>query len=246
VKPSALNRTTVVPLYHQLKEILLEEIRSGKLKPNDRLPPEDQVAEAYGVSTITVRRTLMDLAAEGYIRREQGRGTFVSPFPLEQGPRELTSFSSDIAKRGLVPTSVVLKQEVVEAEEELAAHLKVPPFSEIFLLRRMRLADGEPLGIQSAHVPLQLAPGLMDEDFGSGSLYATLQQKFGLAPVRAREVYTAAFIAGEEAQILRMQEGSLGLAAKRWTLLADGRTCEFVSSIMRADRYEVSLDLIRP
>ena len=246
MKRSALDRTTVVPLYHQLKEILLSDIRSGKLKPNDRLPPEDQVALKYGVSTITVRRTLMDLATEGYIRREQGRGTFVSPFPLEQGPRELTSFSNEMARRGMVPGSVVLKQEIIEADDELATHLQIPQSSPVFLLRRLRLADGEPLGIQSAHVPLHLAPGLGDLNFTSASLYETLDQKFGLVPERAREVYTAAFITGEEANILQLPEQSLGLAAKRWTLLADGTACEFVSSIMRADRYEVALDLRHP
>ena len=76
--PVPLNRTLYVPLYHQLKEILLRDIRSGKLKPDDRLPPEDQVAASYGVSVITVRRTLTDLATEGYIRRERGRGTSVA------------------------------------------------------------------------------------------------------------------------------------------------------------------------
>src|SRR4051812_24574353 len=118
--PVPLDRTLYVPLYHQLKEILLEEIRCGKLKPDDRLPSEDQVAAAYGVSVITVRRTLTDLATEGVLRRERGRGTFISRPSVEQGPRELTSFAHEMSKRGLRSSSRVIEQRVEPVAVEIA------------------------------------------------------------------------------------------------------------------------------
>lgn len=240
----ALDRKTYVPLYHQLKQILLEEILSGKLKPDDRLPSEDEVAASYGVSTITVRRTLTDLAAAGYIRRERGRGTFVLRPPIEQGPRELTSFSHEMTGRGLRSSSKVLEHKVIEANVFVAKQLRLEEGSEVFLLRRLRLADGEPMGIQTAHVPLFLAPTLMNEDFSSGSLYDRLRQKFGLFPAHAREIHSAALVEGDDAVLLHLSEGSLGLSATRLTFLSDGRPFEFVNSIMRGDRYEIVLDLV--
>jgi GntR family transcriptional regulator len=243
-KSAVLDRGHHIPLYHQLKEILLHEIHSGKLKPEDRLPSEDQVAAAYGVSIITVRRTLTDLAMAGYLRRERGRGTFISRKALEQGPRELTSFSHEMTKRGLCSSSRVLAQRVIEADSLVAEQLRIPEGAEIFLLRRLRLADGETMGIQTAHIPSALAPGLVDEDFGSASLYDTLQRKFGLCPFHARETHSAILIDGENAAILRLPEGSSGLAAKRLTFLEDGRPFEFVTSVMRGDRYEIVLDLV--
>src|ERR1035441_7318215 len=126
---------------HQLKEILLREIRSGKLKPDDRLPSEDQVAASYGVSIITVRRTLTDLANAGYIRRERGRGTFVSRVTVEQGPRELTSFAHEMSKRGLRSSSRVLEQKVMQCDAEIAGQLQLEEGEEVFVLRRLRLAD---------------------------------------------------------------------------------------------------------
>lgn len=244
MKPGALDRRTYVPLYHQLKQILLEEIRSGKLKPDDRLPSEDEVATAYGVSTITVRRTLTDLAAAGYIRRERGRGTFILRPPIEHGPRELTSFSHEMLERGLHSSSKVLAHEVMAASPLISEKLRVGEGTEVFLLRRLRLADGEPMGIQTAHIPLALAPSLMNEDFSSASLYETLEQKFGLVPTHAREIHSAVMIQGEDATLLRSPEGSLGLAATRLTFLGDGRPFEFVTSVMRGDRYQIVLDLV--
>jgi GntR family transcriptional regulator len=229
-KSTTLDRGHPVPLYHQLKEILLHEIHSGKLKPEDRLPSEDHVAATYGVSIITVRRTLTDLAMAGYLRRERGRGTFISRKALEQGPRELTSFSHEMAKRGLCSASRMLAQHVIGADSLVADQLRIPEGAEIFVLRRLRLADGETMGIQTAHIPLALAPDVVREDFSSTSLYDTL--------------HSAILIEGEDAAILRLPEGSSGLAAKRLTFLADGRPFEFVTSVMRGDRYEIVLDLI--
>jgi GntR family transcriptional regulator len=244
MQTAALNRKLFAPLYHQLNEILLEEIRSGKLKPDDRLPSEDQIASTYGVSVITVRRTLTDLASAGYIRRERGRGTFINRLSVEQGPRELTSFSDEMTRRGLRSSSKVLALKVVPADSATAVYLDLPEGTEIFRLRRLRLADGEPMGIQTAHIPRKLAPGLVKQDFGKASLYQILRQRFGLVPARAREVHSAAFITGEDAAALKLPNGSLGIAAKRLTFLADGRPFEFVTSIMRGDRYEIVLDLI--
>ncbi len=242
--PATLNRTLYEPLYHQLQEILLQEIRSGKLKPDERLPSEGQVAASYGVSIITVRRTLTDLASAGYLRRERGRGTFISRLPIEQGPRELTSFAHEMSKCGLHATSRVLEQQVVEADAEISGQLGLSEGEDVFVLRRLRLADGEPMGIQTAHIPLTLAPGLVNENFASDSLYDTLQKKFNLFPSHAREIHSAVVLSKGDAVLLHLPEGAAGLAAKRLTYLSDGRPFEFVTSTMRGDRYQIVLDLV--
>jgi len=241
---SALDRSQCVPLYHQLKGLLLEEIRAGRLKPDDKLPTEEKLASTYGVSLITVRRTLSELAAAGYVRREQGRGTFVAQPRVAQGPRELTSFSYEMQKRGLRASSRVLARDVVRASEEVARDLRILKGGQVFRLRRLRLADGEPMGIQTAHIPLELAQGLVREDFGRASLYDLLEKKYGIVPARAREVHSAVRLKAEEARLLRLEKGALGLAARRITCTADGRPFELVHSVARADRYQIVLDLV--
>jgi GntR family transcriptional regulator len=99
------------------------------------------------------------------------------------------------------------------------------------------------MAIQTAHIPVLLAPGLAREDFRRASLYDLLEKKYGIVPARAREVHSAVMLAAEDARLLRLGEGALGLAARRITYTADGRPFELVHSVARADRYQIVLDL---
>lgn len=243
---SVLSKDRPIPLYHQLKTLLLAQIQAGAMKPNDRLPAEDELAATHRVSKATVRQALNELALAGILRREQGRGTFVAEPKLAQGPRELTSFTAEMHQRGLAPSSKVLKQEIIKADAALAEQLQIAAGSQILRLRRLRLADGEPMGIQTAHLPLELMPRLAAEDFASASLYQVLERRYGLLPARAQETYCAVLLERAEARLLKVAAGSPALAAERVAFLATGRPLELTYSIMRGDRYQIVLDLSKP
>lgn len=239
-----LSKELPVPLYHQLKTILLDKIRAGEMKPNDRLPAEDELAAQYGVSKATVRQALNELAVAGALRREQGRGTFVAEPKLTQGPRALTSFSEEMRKRGLSPTSKTLKQDVVKAEADVAEKLQIAEGARAVRIKRLRLADGQPMSIQTTYLPLELAPRLVEEDFGALSLYETLERKYGLRPARAEETHFAVLVEPSEARLLKVAANSPGLAAERVAYLASGRPLELTYSITRGDRYKIVLELV--
>ena len=241
-----LKRDAPVPLYYQLKAALLQDIESGKWRPGERLPTEDELIERFHVSKITVRHALHDLTQLGYIRREQGRGTFVQGPPLEEGPRELKSFTGDMQGHGFRATSRVLEQGVLVAPSEIAAKLDLPDGDSVFRLHRLRLADGEPMGLQTAYIPTRLAPGIEELSFADASLYEVLASRYSLYPAGARETHQAVAVSEEAALLLRAPVGSPALAAERLTSLPDGRPLELVHSIMRGDRYKIVLDLSRP
>jgi GntR family transcriptional regulator len=240
-----IDRALPVPLYHQVKGILIRKIKTGELKPEDRLPSEDELAEHHGVSKATIRQALAELAIEGLVRREQGRGTFVSGAKVNVGPRELTSFTQEMRKRHKHPSSRILESEVIEAQGEVAEKLGLKEGAPVFCLKRLRLADDRPMGIQTAYVPLALAPGL--EDFPEGaSLYEFLQGRHKLVPARAKEIHRAVALDPADAALLGAAEGTPGLAAERITYLESGRPFELVHSVMRGDLYEIMLDLVTP
>ena len=243
--PMALDKNLPVPLYHQLKTILLKEIQSGRWKADDRLPTESELEQTYAVSKITVRQALKELADSGYVRREQGRGTFVARLQLKQGPRALNSFTEEMRRHGLRSGSRILRSDVVPADAVTAEKLGIPCDTRVFLLKRLRLADGKPMGIQTAFLPLALVPGMPEESLENASLYHILQSKYGLQPAYAHEEHSAVLVEGEAASLLRVRPGSPGLAAERITCLSDGHPIEFVSAIMRGDRYRIILDLIK-
>jgi len=239
-----IDRALPVPLYHQFKTILLDKIKRGSLKPDDQLPSENELAEHYGVSKATIRQALNDLVIAGFVRREQGRGTFVSGATVNVGPRELTSFTQEMRARHTKPTSRVLEREVIDAHGEVAEKLNVEEGVQVFCLKRLRLADDHPMGIQTAYVPLDLAPSLADEFVEGTSLYEFLHSRHKLIPARAREIHRAVNLDAADAALLQVPEGSPALAAERITYLESGRPFELVQSVMRGDRYEIMLDLV--
>jgi GntR family transcriptional regulator len=241
----ALNKDLPIPLYYQLKTVLIEQIKGGALKAHDKLPAEDELALYYGVSKATVRQALGELVVIGLVRREQGRGTFVAEPKIELGPRDLTSFTQEMNGNGLRPSSTVLKQQVIEAEGEVAERLKLAKGSDVLELKRLRLAQGEPMGIQTAYVALNLTPELPKENFESVSLYEILEQRYGIVASHARELHYAVLLDRQDAKLLKVPAGSPGLAGERITFLRVDEPFELVYSVMRGDRYRIKLELGR-
>ncbi len=240
-----LNRDLPVPLYHQVKTSILKEIEAGQWRPDSRLPSEDELAERFQVSKITVRQALRDLAQLGYIRREQGRGTFVQRPPLIEGPRKLTSFTEEMHRQGVQASSAVLEQGTVPASADVASILGLAEDEPVFRLRRLRLADGDPMGVQTTYIPSDFVPGIEELGFARASLYDVLGTHYNLVPTAAHETHFAFAVDAEDAALLRIPEGSPVMGAELVARLADGRALEYVRSVMRADRYKIVLDLVR-
>jgi GntR family transcriptional regulator len=238
-----LDKDLPIPLYYQLKLALMKAIESGQLQPGQQLPNELQLADHYGISKITVRQALQGLESLGYIRREHGRGTFVRKLKVDQGPHELTSFSEEMRRRRASPTSRVLEGAVRKAEGRVAEALEVAIGEPVFVLKRLRLADGEPMSVQTAHILLNLVPGLEKEELENQSLYQVLQARYGLQPARARETYFAVRAKAPAARLLGIAAGSAVFDVERITFLPNGKPFEFVQSTVRGDRYNIILEL---
>ena len=236
-----LDKDLPVPLYHQLLNVLKTEIESGRWLPDERLPSEKEFARSFGISKITVRQALQELVDLGYVRREQGRGTFVSRKKFDEGPRELTSFTEEMRRHSLAATSRILGQFEAEADARVAAALRLPVGSPVVVVKRLRLADNEPMALQIAHIPAALVPGLQLTP--EMSLYEVLQEKYRLYPARARETYVAAVADAPTAALLNIPPGSPIFSVERVTLVSTERPFEFVQSKVRGDRYSIVLDL---
>jgi GntR family transcriptional regulator len=147
-------------------------------------------------------------------------------------------------RHDLAAASRVLAQVVVEADARVADALLVPLNSPVFVLKRVRLAGGEPMSVQTAHIPATFVPGI--EVAEGTSLYEVLQNRYQLYPARARETYFAAAAEAAAAELLGIPAGSPVFTVERVTLLPNERPFEFVQSVVRGDRYTIVLDLVKP
>ena len=239
-----LDRESPRPIFAQIQERLEEAISRGTLAPHERIPSERQLSDRFGVSRMTARRAIEAVTRDQLLYSRPGQGTFVADQRVIQQPlQRLTSFSEDILGRGMQPSSRVLDQRVMEASFEMAGLFGLPPTVRILRVTRLRLVDDEPVAIEAVHIPEPFAPGLLERDLKTESLYEILRRQYGIDLVSARQTIQAATPTAEEMAHLQMDQPQPVLKISRLTFDAKQRLVEYVQSIYRGDRYHLTVEL---
>jgi GntR family transcriptional regulator len=221
------DRSTRLPLYVQIERLLQARIEAGAWRPGEQIPTEAELCELYQVSRITVRRAIAELVQRDYLARYPGRGTFVAGPRIEQRISRLTGFTQDMEARGKQPGARVLQFEVVEMPPlPWAFHLSGT--GQAILLKRLRLADGEPLAVEKAYLFYDLCRAIQNENIHNRSLYELLRKKCGLVPTRAVQQWSAVACPKEEAALLGVARGAPALHIYRTTFDQDDRPFEWV------------------
>ena len=241
--PDVINRASKLPLHQQLYDFLRGKIRSGEWKEGQMIPAEPELVNQYGVSRIVIRQVLNRLVNEGLIFRQQGRGSFVAERRLEEGLSRIISFTEDMRQRGLIPKTRILFNGLVPAPEDIAEHLGIQSGDELAHLRRLRLANDEPMSIEEAYLVHHYFPGILNEDYELVPLRETLQQKYGVRIIRARQVIRAVQATAEQARLLTTQGKSPLLLIERVSFSEQDQPVEFLRIYYRGDRYSLYNDL---
>jgi len=237
------NKVSPVPLYVQIKEDILAQIRSGQLSPDSVVPSEWELAQKYDVSRMTSRAALTELTQEGYLYRVQGKGTFVARPKIEQRLTCLTGFTEDMRNRRMRPGSQVLRLELAPTPMLAAKVLQVAPGQPVVLLERLRMAEGEPMALETCYLHFDRAQELLGEDFEDSSLYGFLTEKYDVIPTRAEQQMEAGLCSQRERELLGLEEGSPVLKNRRITFDQRGRPFEYTESVYRGDRYVFHAEL---
>jgi GntR family transcriptional regulator len=211
------------------------------LEVGDAIPAERKLAGDLGVSRPTLRAVIDELVREGLLLRRHGSGTFVAE-PKIALPLTMTSFSEDMARRGMVPGSRVLSFEVIQAGAKLGQRLKVSPTAEVYAVRRLRLADAETMAIEFLNVPRALLPNLTQDLLEGASFYTLLQQE-GVTIVSGVQTIEPTVTTEEEAEVLGVPLHAPAFLFERITESEGGEVVEFVRSVYRGDRYRLVTEL---
>lgn len=234
-----LAHDTAQPLYLQIKGLLLAEIDAGRLQAHQRLPSERELSAVHGVSRMTVRQALIDLQRMGAVYARVGKGTFVAPPKIDQQLRAVTSFTHEMRVRGATPSSQVLDAASRPATGDIAAALDVRPGDAVVTLFRLRLADGQPLALETAYLPASIVPGLLAHDFARESLYEVLATEYRLVLLAANQTIEAALADDDERRLLALDEPAAVLRMRRLSRSSAGDAVELVISTYRGDRYKL-------
>lgn len=238
---TSVDRESNLPLHEQFKQLLLDQIRKGKLKHNERIPTERELSEVYGLSRTTVRQAINELVARGYVRRSQGRGTFVTKWTIPLNLHDLTSFSDDMRARGKAPSSRILSLGLDKPEAEVAEALEVK--DKVAKIERVRLADSKVIGLHTSFLPPEYLVSW--EELEESSLYELLFRKFHLTLDVADETLEASSASESETQVLETEVGKPVLKIVRLSYDGLGVPKEFVRMVYLADEYKYYVRLKR-
>jgi GntR family transcriptional regulator len=235
-------RAEHLPLHHQIREDLILNLNSGRFQPGAELPGEAALCAHYGASRGTIRHALADLARDGLIERQAGRGSFLR-HPKIEGSVVGSYRQFRVEGPPLDPGGTVLTLSRRTADENVAGILGLVSDRSTFFLRRLRFAAGVPVTLQTSFLPVALCPDLPRHDLSERHLVDILLQEYGIAMSRAEELIEPAICAAYDARHLEIKAGSPVFRIERRTYLPDGRVGEFRRAIMRGDVYRYRLDL---
>ncbi|WP_048646867.1 GntR family transcriptional regulator [Nitratireductor soli] len=243
-KPDRVAAMGPGPLYLRLRRLLEEAIVGGVIREGEAIPTERDIAELADLSRVTVRRAVDDLVKQGRLIRRHGSGTFVAPSVarVEQSLSLLTSFTEDMARRGLSARSEWLERAVVAPSPDEMMVLGLAVGDKVSRLERLRIAGDVPMAIERASI---IGAFLPDPASVSGSLYDALEKR-SARPIRATQRISARNVDEREAALLKVAPGEAALYIERVSYLPGGRVIEFTRSIYRGDAYDFVAELKIP
>ncbi len=212
------------------------------LEVGDAIPPERRLAVTLGVSRPTLRAAIDELVREGLLHRRHGSGTYVAE-PKIALPLTMTSFTEDMARRGMRASSHVLSFESMTAGAKLGRHLRISPIDEVWAVRRLRLADDVTMAIEFLHVPRRLLPELRRDDLIEHSFYRLLEDRHGIRIASGIQTIEPTLVNEEEAEMLAVPVHSPAFLFERTTESERGDVIEYVRSLYRGDRYRLVTEL---
>ncbi len=233
-----IDKKSPVPAYFQLKNILMEKIKSGEYPAGSVIPSERELSENLGISRMTARQAISQLAAEKYLIREKGKGTFVNKIKFEQ--RNIMSFSETVRKLGMVPSTRILDFSIEKDCFDIMEMLNLKPNENVFRIKRLRLADETPIAVEEVFIPESLCPDMDKLDLTT-SLYHLLKSNYSIEISYIDNKIEAVKAEKEDRQLLMLSSGEPVLKISGISYTQEGKKLFYESDIYRANKYNYNV-----
>ncbi len=246
-KVGRIDKTVPIPLYFQLKELVLSEIKEGHYKSGDMIPTEKEISDSFGISRTTVRQAITELVQEGWLYRVKSKGTFVSQPKITQNfIRKIESFNDQMYRLGKTPSTEVLElstMKAMEAGENVVTALELSEQDQVIFLHRKRMADGDPIVTVRTFLPYRECEFILNHNFVDEQLYSILSEKEETMIFRIERTVEAREAKAEDVKLLDMKRGKPIQYFVSTGYNAFGRPIEYTISRYRGDRskFEVTV-----
>jgi len=240
-----IDKSSIVPFYYQLQEVLENLIEQGFYSPNQKLPSENELKSYLGISRATAQRALKHLVDRGLAYRMQGKGTFVANKSITYSIVASLSFSAEMLGMNKRVTSRLICADEIVAHKLISTILKTDENTRFYSIQRIRYVDNEPISLQTSYLPVSLVPGLIEKNIEENSLFQTIKDDYGHNISDAHETLQAVKATKYEAGLLEIKEGDPVFLLERVTKIDNGEVIEFVKTILRGDKGKFYVEIIK-
>lgn len=236
-----IDRTSAEPLYLQIQNRLVEQIRAGEFKPGEQVPSELEIAARYSVSRMTGRKALDELVSRGLLFRRKGKGTFVADSLMSYSLSTMLSFSKNFRARGYHVVTKVLLIDVIPPPADLVEKLQLHFNTQVIVIRRLRFVEGKPAAIHTSFLEYRAFAPLLDMDLSSASLLDAIENISGIRIAYTRDSVCAASSSLEDADLLRIEMGSPVLRVEGIAYSANSWPIRLTRAVYRGDLFRLEV-----
>lgn len=230
-----LDRSTPIPLYYQVSQIIRKEIESGRYKPGDYIPTEMELQKRFNVSRATVRQAIADLVYQGLLERKRSKGTTVSSTQFEARLSDLASFTNEMMNSGFTLKTHLLSFKQMAVPDNIAEFLNLDTSEAVHAMERLRLVDEKPVSVEKWYAPVKIFPGLEKTSFGETgfeqSTYYVLMKQYGISVTRAVDTVSPLAVESRDAKLLKVDPGTPVLLRSRISYGSDNQPVSYAVGV---------------
>lgn len=244
-----VDRESLQKLYVQMYSIIREKIEKREWANGSQIPTEDELCRTYDVSKATVRNAVSELVKNGFLKKQQGKGTFVTYRLQDLGVTMKTKLTEDMFGEGVKAKKEVIAKGLQEASDEMRSVLKVPAESEgkndIYYILCKRDVNGETAYLEESYVPLSVFPGIEEEDICSKPFYDLIQEKGEKKILKVVQTIEVADVRGQAAMLLKVADGAPALLLHRLLIGSDAKPIAYTRLLGTGKKYKIMTEFER-
>jgi len=236
-----INKKSSIPIYYQLKGIILEMIENEDVKPGDVIPTERELCEFHDISRMTVRMAIMELVNEGVLYREQGKGTYVAQQKTKHELTKLTSFSDEMERSGHQVDTSLLSFQKMTSTKQIATALQIEIGADVLEIIRLRIIDDEPYALETVWLDANKYKEVTESQLNRQSLADILEHNYGVQTHHAKQTIEPVYLNDEEKKLFQITGESLGLLFYQTSYLETNEVIEYSRSVYRIDKHKFEI-----
>jgi len=239
-----IDRGSHQKLYRQLLEIIKGKIESGEWSLGSQIPTEEELCKTYDVSKATVRSAILELVRQGYLIRQQGKGTFINKSTVSEGITMQTSLKELMFEDEFSFRTKVIAHTVMMPIDDLDVRLDISPDKHVIYIKRLYSIEDEAILVQETYIPYHVCPLLLEDNLEDNSLFDIVEKKYGIKITKAKNYIDITFLNLNESVLLGLSEGATALLLQQYFYSGD-TLIMYTRSVKRIDRINFHMEFER-